>query len=249
MSKMNMFVDKWKNTTDCYGISVFTPQTIESIENLKRHVLGGCISDIPPGGGTNRNERFHHHINSIFCRSKVGILLAYALLTVVIHAYNSSENKHSRLATQPITASKFRRHHVADNLLPVGIIPKVRQSICSSDHFEIDVSDCVIDLEMVAMVYTESLKKLQVLRSVATMGLSRLFRSSPFSTSSLHAHDSSSQLRQTLHDNGLQFTLVHGDGNCFFTAIAINMSSNPNQRTQSLHMSGWSSGSEIIVYE
>ena len=81
LPKMINFVDK--DTTDCYGTSVFTPQTIEAIENVKRHITVGCISDIPPGGGTNRNERFHHHINSMINRSKIGSLLAYTLLTVL----------------------------------------------------------------------------------------------------------------------------------------------------------------------
>ena len=103
-------------------------------------------------------ERFHHHINSMFHRSKVGILLAYALLSVLIHAYNSSENKSSRVVTQPIIASKhYRREHnkqlATEKLKPVGILPKEREEqFENSDHWEIDVSDSVIDLELIVTV-------------------------------------------------------------------------------------------------
>ena len=95
MSKIKNFEDKWTKISDCHGICAFTSETIHAIKNLKKHIMYGCISDIPPGAGTNRNERFHHHINSLLNRSKVGILLAYALLTVVIHTYNHSSKRKS----------------------------------------------------------------------------------------------------------------------------------------------------------
>ena len=88
LEKMNAFVDKWKNAKDEHGILLFKQDTIHAISNLKVHIMAGCLSDIPPGGGTNRNERFHSHINSFFNRSRIGILLAYALLTVIRGSYH-----------------------------------------------------------------------------------------------------------------------------------------------------------------
>ena len=180
--QMQNFVEKWKDTSDCHGVNVFTDGTIPAIDNLKKHISHGCISNIPPGAGTNRNERFHHHINSIFHRSKIGNLLAYALLNVIIHAHNSSEKKLSRVMTQPITASKYRKQHneqvTVEKIKPIGILPKVRdEEFSNSDHWEIDVSHSVIDLELISAVYKESLRKCQILRSVSAMGLSRLKQS------------------------------------------------------------------------
>ena len=83
-AKLDKFIGKWKDVQDCNGMYVFTSDTLLATERLiKRHISNGCISHIPPGAGTNRNERFHSHINSQFNGSKMGILLAYALLTVV----------------------------------------------------------------------------------------------------------------------------------------------------------------------
>ena len=90
-TKLENFVSKWKDIEDGSGKKVFTSDTVDAVRKLREHISSGCISNIPPGGGTNRNERLHHHLNSLFTRTKVGVLLAYALLTIVIHAFNISE--------------------------------------------------------------------------------------------------------------------------------------------------------------
>ena len=93
---INAFVDKWKDVQDCTGCNVFSSETVHAIDNLKERMTRGCLSNLLPGGGTNRNERLHHHINSLFNKSK-RILLAYALLSVIIHAHNSVEKKNPDL--------------------------------------------------------------------------------------------------------------------------------------------------------
>jgi hypothetical protein len=89
LSKLNRFMSKWSGIQDSRGMQLFSPETVKATERLKQHITCGCLSDIPPGGGTNRNERIHHHINSLFNKSKMGVMLAYALLTVVLNSYNS----------------------------------------------------------------------------------------------------------------------------------------------------------------
>ena len=69
--------------------------------------------------------------------------------------------------TQPITASKYRKQHneqvIGDNIKPIGILSKERdEEFNSSNHWEINVSQSVIDLELTAIVYNESLRKIQV---------------------------------------------------------------------------------------
>ena len=84
--KFEKFVDNWKNSKDDTGKLLFKPDTFQTIDNLARHIAAGCLSDIPPGGGTNRNEQFHSHINSFFNQSRIGILLAYR--PVVAHPFH-----------------------------------------------------------------------------------------------------------------------------------------------------------------
>ena len=52
--QMQNFVDKWKDTCDCHRVNVFTDGNIPAIENSKRHISHGYISNIPPGAGKQK---------------------------------------------------------------------------------------------------------------------------------------------------------------------------------------------------
>ena len=143
-----------------------------------------------------------------------------------------------------------------EKIKSIGILPKARdEEFSNSDHQEIDVSQSVIDSELIATVYKESLRKFQVSRSVSAMGFSRLKQSVMYITffhPDLHVgfttnlSDINTTLRKTVHDSALQFTQVDGDGICIFTVIALNMVSNPSHWVQILHMAGWADGTDII---
>ena len=139
LCKLESFVKKWKNPQDGVGRKVFTPKTIEATRKLKHHITTGCLSNIPAGGGTNRNECLHHQLNGFFTRSKMGVLLAYFLLTIILHAYNPTEKMHGYTVTKPINASKpIQSPSLA--IEPIGIMPKVRdQSVQGKDLWEIDI--------------------------------------------------------------------------------------------------------------
>ena len=65
LTKRNVFSEKWLTLKDINGISVFGRDTVHAIDNLKKRITTGCLSNVPPGAGTNRNERFHHHVNAL----------------------------------------------------------------------------------------------------------------------------------------------------------------------------------------
>ena len=57
------------------------------------------------GGGTNQNEAFHRYINSFFHKSRIGILLAYALMMTIICRFNRKDDYTSRRKlVKPVTA-------------------------------------------------------------------------------------------------------------------------------------------------
>ena len=68
----------------------------------------GAIGNLTPGCCTNRNERFHCHINSLICRSRVGVLLGYALLSVVMYSHNSAMKIKGKTLVRPIIACPER---------------------------------------------------------------------------------------------------------------------------------------------
>ena len=40
-------------------------KALQVIKNIKPHIEKGCLSNIPPGWGTNRNERLHRKLRKI----------------------------------------------------------------------------------------------------------------------------------------------------------------------------------------
>ena len=90
LANLNSFVSRWENVV-YDGKHVLCVTTLDEIYKLKVHVNKGCLSDIPTGCGTSRNEAFHRYIRTFFHKSRVGILVAYALMMMIIYQFNSNE--------------------------------------------------------------------------------------------------------------------------------------------------------------
>ncbi len=152
LSKLDTFTTKWKDRADDKGVILFKSETFKAFTNIKRHISAGCLSGIPPGGGTNRNERLHKHINSFFNRSRIGILLAYALLTTIFHSHNNSKKFAGKVFVQPVMSTSLMQ---LTNIKPIGITPKQRvmqQDLQKSDHWEMDQSDRIDNVEYMSSI-------------------------------------------------------------------------------------------------
>lgn len=235
--KMQGFVYKWENIKTSEGVKVFTALTLPAIERLRKHIQKGCISNIPSGAGTNKNERFHHHINSLFCKSKLGILMAYALLTVIIHGYNSSQKVHFKVVTKPIKATTSATHEVNQ---PMGILPKVReqQNLENSDHWEMELSETTIDIPTIMPILKQAVQKHYIMKALQELGLSRLqknavnFRNLDVNT--FEQNEVTQKIEEKVAEYGLKIQQVNPDGDCFFKSLAINIMSNLDAWKQSL---------------
>ena len=64
---------------------------VKEIDNLKHHVIKGCLSGIPPSGGTNRNEAIHKSLNKSLKRSRIGLELALAFLGLFFYKWNEKK--------------------------------------------------------------------------------------------------------------------------------------------------------------
>jgi hypothetical protein len=71
------------------GWRIVNDNVLKEIECLKVHINKGCLSNIPPGAGTNRNERLHRHVRPHFSHTRLGLPLALALMTVLLYQHNS----------------------------------------------------------------------------------------------------------------------------------------------------------------
>lgn len=92
------FLIQWKSV-EYEGTKVIPPSAINEIEKLLVHVRKGCLSDIPPSGGTSRNEGIHKVLNKTLRKSRIGIQFALALLGIFFYIWNEKK----------ITATKDQR--------------------------------------------------------------------------------------------------------------------------------------------
>ena len=121
LQNIDSFISQWKDVSHENQL-ILTKECLEEFEKLKVHIIKGCLSRIPPGGGTNRNETFHRYVNTFFHKSRIGILLAYALMMMIIYQSNS---KHlgRKVIHKPISTAKITD---SSHLERMGIMESTR---------------------------------------------------------------------------------------------------------------------------
>ncbi|KXJ14702.1 hypothetical protein AC249_AIPGENE5021 [Exaiptasia diaphana] len=91
--KKNIKFFKTKWTRMRYnGKIIVNKKSIKALRNIEIHINKGCLSDIPPGAGTNRNERMHRTLRKLIKRDKLGVRLAYTLFLRAFHQINTAKD-------------------------------------------------------------------------------------------------------------------------------------------------------------
>ena len=86
LENVRVFIQKWEKA-EIDGWHIHNDKVIADFAHLRVHITRGCLSHIPPGGGTNRNENLHRTLNPFFSRCRMGIPLALALLSALFHRH------------------------------------------------------------------------------------------------------------------------------------------------------------------
>ena len=73
------------------GTRLIPQCAIDEVDKLLLHVRKGCLSHIPPTGGTSRNEGIHRLLNKALKKSRIGIQSALALLGVFFYVWNEKK--------------------------------------------------------------------------------------------------------------------------------------------------------------
>ncbi len=116
------FLTKWKDE-EVENTKILPVLACDEIEKLLVHVRLGCLSDIPSGIGTNRNERLHRKIRKWLRRSRIGVCLAVALLSTIfyIHMEKSGKCVKGRESKMVVPVAKWYSNFLAnDGLLRVN---------------------------------------------------------------------------------------------------------------------------------
>ena len=106
--------------------------TLDEIDELLLHVRKGCLSHIPPTGGTSRNEGIHRVLNKSLKKSRIGIQFAIALLGAFFYIWNekqlSGEQTRKKIRVVPPIESHFK---TVDN----GYIEERSEHFWSHGHY------------------------------------------------------------------------------------------------------------------
>ena len=80
---LEMFLRKWEGK--------LPKATLDAVEKIQNHIGKGCCSDIPPGAGTQKNERLHKLLKKSLLggASVISPELAIAVLSVVLYIWSS----------------------------------------------------------------------------------------------------------------------------------------------------------------
>ena len=100
------FEIRWADINDEHGTEIFNNSSKRACCNLLRHIQKGCLSNIPPGIGTNRNERLHKFLNdSALAIGRIGPELAKALLWVLLYKWNCLRSSTTQGLFYPVWSS------------------------------------------------------------------------------------------------------------------------------------------------
>ena len=75
---MEKFLKTWKDISYNNQLIILIA-ALKEIEKLKIHISKGCLSNLPVGCGSERNESLHECIRKAPSKGRIGVLLALAL--------------------------------------------------------------------------------------------------------------------------------------------------------------------------
>ena len=116
---LNTFLERWTNVPS----SPLTRSALEEIENLRCHIAKECLSDIPAGYGTEKNEQLHRLLNRslITGATRISTELAIALLSILLHYHTKKASSSYHLCNNrikpiiPVDASNDNKEPFAES--------------------------------------------------------------------------------------------------------------------------------------
>lgn len=164
---MDTFVKKWEICAHKEW-NIISQKTKKEVEALKKHITKGCLSDIPKGGGTTRNEAFHRVLNAHFGKvSRIGIPLALALLTIIIYQHNCkiSEKVHGK-SQEPLSLLKKSSNDLSQSER-FGVVRKddsakscvdwITQKLGTSEDIDLNVEHIDLSEEVLELISVSDL--------------------------------------------------------------------------------------------
>ena len=224
LQNIKIFERKWKGMRSGRKL-VLNKKSLRAIENIKIHIKEGCLSDIPTGCGTNKNERLHRKLRKIAGRSKLGVKLAYALFTRAFHLINTEIDEKQ--------GSKKEVVETIDVEENFGFYKNANRSVLPADILSFNESKSDQDNLMLEAIINRADFSSKIYNNIKGNGLDELeshdFRRSLLVFQSMNKehntnHSSQSILDQRAENMGFKRQPSPKDGDCFFFSLALQIS-------------------------
>lgn len=87
LSNLDNFLKKWSDRKS-NGVEILNKERLDAINNIRNHVIKGCLSHIPARCSTSINERLHKDMKKLLANNRMGTELAYAKFTRFFFRHN-----------------------------------------------------------------------------------------------------------------------------------------------------------------
>ena len=164
----------------------------------------------------------------------MGVLLAYALLSMLISAHNSRGPEKHKITTTPLKARMWRIAASSSHTEPMGITHDERQTTgFEADFWEQHYSEGLLDCDTLSNILELCTSQFKLLELVCkTANTYMLWKYIPFmspsqSLTSLYTQSGQdwdqheARLKSTLQCCGFNRVRVPGNGDCFFISITL----------------------------
>lgn len=257
LKNLDDFILKWKNA-EHNDHHILTDKVMVQLQSLRIHMQRGCLSEIEPSGGTSQNEALHRHVNPNFSHAgRMGISLAYALLSILFYRCNMKKEKTSENLLTRLLTSKIGTASDCITVTPeFGIVGKDDGGMLNNNWLTGDCSFELTSDEGLAKISIHDIEHLlKKALSSADLAASMCliiknspkfsYRMMPFmssvptlyfqsskSTLSEHAEVHAKRLTNILESCSMCKHTIEGDGNCCFSAVAYSLISNLHLLTE-----------------
>ena len=194
------------------------------IGNLKKHVEKGCVSGIPPGRGTENNERLHRYLNRSFLRGTtcLSVEVAKAVLTVLFYVYNShiTNGKKGKVAFY--------------TLLPLQK-SSVNAQFNKSIDFTENEQNTKTDIDYIVEICQSVMQLYNVIQLIRGKCVRRgflaedLLKFTSFPERPINMTSHGENLRRNLAAFQLKIDPVAPDGDCLFASILLRLAKHHSQ--------------------
>ena len=101
LNNLDEFETKWKTIT-FQDMPILTVKALDEIRKLRKHITDECISDIPIGYGSERNENLHKWLRAAVNWNRLSVTMALALFTTYFYVWNEKWVRGSKDVIPPV---------------------------------------------------------------------------------------------------------------------------------------------------